>query len=281
MAMVLVSVMARAPPITSALRRHPREYAMPSPVMSEADSNSLLSLLRSAPFTAPYLGETIDWIRRSVQQEADRARGPLDVDTEVLRRLDAYAAGRGLGAAELGRRLAGARHALEAVRHDHYLRLTIGQSATGSTAQASRRAELLKLATAVGSSRVAAGPTGVIVITSAGSGSTVFRPVSPEVAHRLKGVARERKEATVRRSAAIRDLLAQHVRMADWSDPQTVGVVVDGSDATVTVSWWESHVTGGPSLWAEGGVRSLCAALLADRGYTAALACDGTLHIAS
>lgn len=252
---------------------------MPSTVMSEIDANSLLSLLRSAPFSAPYLGETIDWIRRSVQQEAEHGRGSLDVDTEALRRLDAYATDLGPGAAELGRRLSDARHALEAVRHDHYLRLMVGQGASGGTAQVSRRAELLKLATAVGSSRVAAGPTGAIVITSVGSGSTVFRPVSPEVAHQLRGVAREHKEATVRRSAAVRALLAQHVRMADWSDPQTVGVVVDSSDTTVTVSWWESHVTGGPSLWVEGGVRLLCAALLSDRGYTVTLAFDGALHI--
>lgn len=202
---------------------------MPSPVMSEVDTSNLLSLLRSAPFSAPYLGETIDWIRRSVRQEVDRARSPLDVEAEALRRVEAYAAGRGLGAAELGRRLADARHALEAVRHDHYLRLTVGQGAGGGTAQVSRRAELLKLATAVGSARVAVGPTGAVVITSVGSGSTVFRPVSPEVAHRMRGVARGRKEATVRRSAAVRELLAQHVRMADWSDPWTVGVVVDGS----------------------------------------------------
>ncbi|WP_030230642.1 hypothetical protein [Streptomyces sp. NRRL S-350] len=254
---------------------------MPSPVMSETDANSLLSLLRSAPFSAPYLGETIDRIRRSMQKEAEQARGSFDVDVEALRRLDAYVTGLGPGAAELGRRLSDARHALEAVRHDHYLWLTVGQGASGGTAQVSRRAELLKLATAVGSSRVAAGPTGAIVITSVGSGSTVFRPVSPEVAHQLRGAARERKEATVRRTTAIRDLLAQHVRMVDWSDPQAVGVVVDGSDTTVTVSWWESHVAGGPNLWTEGGVRLLCTALLADRGYTVTLAGDGTLRIAA
>lgn len=252
---------------------------MPSPVMSEVDTSNLLSLLRSTPFSAPYLGETIDWIRRSVRQEVDRARSPLDVEAEALRRVEAYAAGRGLGAAELGRRLSDARHALEAVRHDHYLRLTVGRGAGGGAAQVSRRAELLKLATAVGSARVAVGPTGAVVITSVTSGSTVFRPVSPEVAHQMRGVARERKEATARRSAAVRELLAQHVRMADWGDPRAVGVVVDGRGATVAVSWWESHAAGGPSLWVEGGVRLLCAALLADRGYTVVLAGDGTLHI--
>ncbi|WP_327378681.1 hypothetical protein OG393_32725 (plasmid) [Streptomyces sp. NBC_01216] len=252
---------------------------MPSPVMPETDANSLLGLLRSAPFSAPYLGEIIDWIRRSVHQEAEEGRGSYDVDAEALRRLDAYATGLGPGAAELGRRLSDARHALEAVQHDHYLRLAVGQGADGSTARVSRRSELLKLATAVGSSRVAAGPTGAIVITSAGSGSTVFRPVDPEVAHQLRGAARERKEATVRRAAAVRDLLAQHVRMVDWSDPQAVGVVVESSDTTVTMSWWESHVAVGPSLWVEGGVRLLCAALLADRGYAVAMAGDGALHV--
>jgi hypothetical protein len=66
--------------------------------------------------------------------------------------------------------------------------------------------------------------------------------------------------------------------MADWSDPRTVGVVVDGRAATVAVSWRESHAAGDPSLWVEGGVRLLCAALLADRGYTVVLAGDDALQ---
>ncbi|MCM2430919.1 hypothetical protein [Streptomyces sp. RKAG337] len=247
--------------------------------MSPTDAHTLLSLLRGAPFSAPYLGETIDWIRRSVRHEVEQAPFPLDLEDETLRRLEAYAGGTEPGAAELAQRLADVRHAVATVRHEHYTALVIGQSSRSPAARVSRGSDVLKLATAVGRARVTAGPTGAIVIAAGHSGSTVFRPITSESAHRLRNAARERKEESVRRAVAIRQLLAKHVRMADWSDPSTAGVVVDSPDETVSVSWWDSEPIGGPGPWDEGGVRPLCLALLSGRGYTVTLAADGSLSV--
>lgn len=255
---------------------------MPSPTMpGPDDSSSLLDLLRSAPSSALRLSEIIDGTRRSVHQEVEQHLGSFDadIDAETVRRLDAYAKGPGPGAADLGHRLSDVRHALKAVQHDLYLRLTVGQRDDDGTAQVSRRSDLLKLATAVGSSRVATGPTGAVVITFTGSRRTVFLPVASDVAHQLRVAAKKQKEATERRAEDIRGLLAQHVRMADWSDPQAIGVAIGCDETAATVSWWESHVTVGPSPWVEGGVRALCAALLTNRCYVVALANDGTLRV--
>lgn len=110
-----------------------------------------------------------------------------------------------------------------------------------------------------------------------------FRPVSPELAHQVKIAAREREREgeAVRRSRAVRRVLAQHVRMVDWSEPATVGVVVDSRHETVSVSWWESQTIDGSSLWIEGGVRLLCTAVLSDQGYAVTLAPNGTLHVSA
>ncbi|MEU9256658.1 hypothetical protein AB0D66_33435 [Streptomyces sp. NPDC048270] len=136
-----------------------------------------------------------------------------------------YTAGPGLGAGEPARRLADSRHAVAAVQHDHYIGLAIGQGNRSAAARIYRGAEVRKVAAAVGRSRVAAGPTGAVVVTGRTSGSTVFRPVSSETARRVKNAARERRNEAVRRCDAVRRVLAQQVRMADWSDPATVGVV--------------------------------------------------------
>jgi hypothetical protein len=162
----------RAPPTP-----HPaREYAVPSTPTSEADAHILVGLLRSAPFSAPYLGETLDWIQR----ECHGAPEP------TLREVEAYSAGRSRGCAELAERLADARHAMSAVWHHYYLGMAIGRGSTGTSNRVFRGADVRKLATGVGRFHVVAGPTGVVVITTAASGSTVFRPVGPELAHRVK-----------------------------------------------------------------------------------------------
>ncbi|MGP3690795.1 hypothetical protein ACTVZO_40015 [Streptomyces sp. IBSNAI002] len=248
---------------------------------SETDANTLLDLLTNAPFSVPYLGQTVDWIHRSVQQDAELRHLPLGVAAEALQRLNAYAAGSGSGAGELAQRLADARHAVTAVRHDHYIGMAIGQGDSSGAARIHRGAEVRKVAAAVGRSRVVAGPTGTVVVTGRTSGNMAFRPVSPELAHQVKIAAREREGEAVRRSRAVRRVLAQHVRMVDWSEPATVGVVVDSRHETVSVSWWESQTIDGSSLWIEGGVRLLCTAVLSDQGYAVTLAPNGTLHVSA
>lgn len=107
---------------------------------SETDANTLLDLLTNAPFSVPYLGQTVDWIHRSVQQDAELRHLPLGVAAEALQRLNAYAAGSGPGAGELAQRLADARHAVTAVRHDHYIGMAIGQGDSSGAARIHRGA---------------------------------------------------------------------------------------------------------------------------------------------
>ncbi|MBV9024501.1 MAG: hypothetical protein JO362_12095 [Streptomycetaceae bacterium] len=247
---------------------------MPSAVMSATHAQSLLHLLRQAPYCAPYLLQTIDWIERSVHTTAGRPpHGGLE-DT-VLDRLEEYAASGQPGARELTERLTDARHALALVRHDHYVTLSAGQ--TLNTGQIAHRTHVLKLAVAVGRTRVCSGPDGTVVITRP-SGSTAFQPVDAQEAHRIRTAAQQRREHIQQRITDIRQLLATHVRMAHWTAPQTAGVTVGSSGGAVTVSWWASAPWLGPGPWIEGGVRQLCHALLAHHGYTVTLTPDEALE---
>ena len=248
---------------------------MPSAIMSDTHTRTLLQLLRQAPYSAPYLLQTIDWIERSVHATADRL--PHDgLEGVVLERLEAYAGSGQPGAQELTERLADARHALALVLHDQYVGLAAGQPL--SAGQIARRQDVLKLAVAVGRTRACSGLGGAVVITSP-SGGMVFQPVEAHEAHRIRTAARQVREQAQRRITEVRRLLADHVRMADWSDPHTAGVTVDSNGGGVIVSWWDSASSLRPNPWIEGGVRQLCHALLAHHGYTVTLARDEALEV--
>lgn len=66
--------------------------------------------------------------------------------------------------------------------------------------------------------------------------------------------------------------------MVDWSDPASAAGVVDSRHVTVSVSWRESQTIDSSSLWIEGGVRLLCAAILSGQGYAVTLTPNRALH---
>lgn len=229
----------------------------------------LVQLVRGAPYAAPYLRETIDWIERSAQSDPDGM-------SAAQRLVEDYAAGAGPGARELAERLADARHALAVVRQDHYAVLAAGQAppAIGVT----RRAHVLRVAVAAGRARVSAGTDGAVTVATP-PGRVTYRPVEAEEAHRIRITARRSQEAAQKRAAAVRDLLSRHVRMADWSAPEPEGVTVETTGGRVSVTWWSADPIAPVSPWVQGGERELCEALLQHRGYAVRLASDGAVEV--
>lgn len=229
----------------------------------------LVQLVREAPYTAPYLRETIEWIERSARAD------PYGMDA-VRRAVEDYAAGETPGAGELTERLADARHALALIRRDHYAVLAAGDAPP--MIEVARRAQVLRLAVAAGRARVSAGADGVVTV-AAPPGRVIYWPVETGEAHRIMLAARRSREAARQRATAVRDLLSRHVRMAEWSIPEPEGVAVEATGGRVHVTWWPADPIHTPSPWVEGGERELCEALLLHHGYAVHLATDGSIEV--
>lgn len=259
---------------------------MPILAPSETTAEELLALAVARPFHAPYLPQVIDWICRSAEAECEHA-GPglrAGVAEGVVRRLDAYAASTGPGRTELASRLADARHAQAVVRAEHYRALAVGHDgpARGQRPPLTG-ADLRGLAVAAGKAHVLHGEQDTVVILGGPVGSMVFHPISDQETQRLTQSLREGTAAARQLAGDVQRMLARHVRMADGYEPAASGVAVGAHGPEVSVSWQapaglpESGQR--PDPWEEGGVRSLCEALLIHYGYKPAAAQGGALTI--
>ncbi|MPY58611.1 hypothetical protein [Streptomyces spongiae] len=111
----------------------------------------------------------------------------------------------------------------------------------------------------------------------------MFHPISTLETQRLMQSLREGTSTARQLAGDVQRVLARHVRMASGDEPADSGVLVEAQGSEVSVSWQapagspESGWRPGP--WEEGGLRSLCAALLIHHGYEPAVAQDGALTI--
>ncbi|MDH6522445.1 hypothetical protein [Streptomyces sp. SAI-090] len=261
---------------------------MPILATSVTTAEELLALAVARPFRAPYLPQVIDWICRSAEAECEHAGPGLQAGLaeEVVRRLDAYAASTGPGRNELASRLEDARHAQAVVRAEHYRALAIGHAGpTHGQRQPLTGADLRRLAVTAGKAKVLHGEQDTVVILGGAAGSMVFHPISDQETQRLTQSLREGTSAARELAGDIQRMLARHVRTVGGNESADSGVTVGAHGPEVSVSWQapaglpESGQRPGP--WEEGGVRSLCKALLIHYGYKPAAAQGGALTISS
>ncbi|MGW1616037.1 hypothetical protein ACWCQZ_42630 [Streptomyces sp. NPDC002285] len=240
------------------------------PDIDESEAREFLELLQGAPFSAPYAGQVIDWIIRDNTAHSPSHGADVAPTARAVAALWRYAAGRDLGAGEIGERVRDVAHAMSLVRDEHY-----AADPGRRCARTIRRCSVRKLCVAVGRRRSLAGPGRTIVISRDAHGHTLYRPVSHS---EPAGTDRE----MLRREVLA--VLAPHVHLADLRSFQGSGVLVESQQGTVEVTWWSPDLEADTSLhhpaWSTGGVRLLCSALLRGEGMTVTVQPDGALTVA-
>lgn len=246
----------------------------PAAVSASSSKQLALRLLSRRTFSAGYLTQVIDLaVREVVSSQFDE---PNEGEAaQIHQRLARYAANGQPGSSELARALLDVKHALGLVRHGHYRASAVPENGLDTTVSAEG---LLELATEAGRGRVLGAQGGALVVIGEDEEtSTVYRPVSAAQADALRGEARSAKEDAIRLHEAAVEALRPHVRMADWSKDEGYGVAVDVHRHGVAVQWWPACLPESRALWEQGGIRQLCAALLADR-LTVTEGDEGALH---
>lgn len=259
---------------------------MPILATSVTASEELFALVVARPFRAPYLPQVIDWICRSAEAECERGGTGLreGVAEEVVRRLDAYAASSGPGRTELADRLTDARHAQAVVRAQRYRALAVGHAGPVRRQRPPLAgAALRRLAVTAGKARVLHGEQDTVVILGGPTGSMVFHPISALETQQLTQSLRESTPAGRQLAGDVERVLDRHVRMAGGDELADSGVAVEARGSEVIVSWQEPaglpESGRRPNPWEEGGLRSLCEALLIDHGYKTTVAPGGELAV--
>ncbi|MFI5986811.1 hypothetical protein ACIBEA_38865 [Streptomyces sp. NPDC051555] len=217
-----------------------------------------LRLLRRTAFTAPYVAQMIDFILREVTGSEDTAPS-AEQAARIHSELARFAAHGQPGGLELARTMLDVRHAVDLVQSERYRASAVPGKRQDSVVS---DAQLLELAARAGRERVLPAQGGAIVISEADGTSTVYRPVTPAEASAVRMSARNAKEATVHRNAAVVELLTPHTRMADWSRSDGYGVTVGIEGDVVAVRWWSASLPETYAQWEQGGVRHLCESLL-------------------
>jgi hypothetical protein len=233
-----------------------------------------LRLLRRGSYTATYLPQVIDFVVRGVVGSEFDAPGERQAG-QIHRLLVRYAAAGQPGSRELARAMLDVRHAVNLVQHEHFRASPVPASGPDSTVSGRR---LLELAVAAGRDRALPAQGGALVVTDPDGRSTVYRPVPAEEARDIRVTARGVKEESTRLHERVVGALSPHVRMADWSKEEGYGVAVDVVRDTVSVQWWPATLPETRALWEQGGIRQLCADLLAPR-FPAGDGPHGSLHI--